>query len=315
MNRKITLTLGVLSLSCLLSCHNSEKPKYNKVISITHELGTTEVPLQPKRVFVYDMGSLETLNELGIPVAGIPKDFVPKHLKKYKDNPKVQDVGSILQPNLEKLSALDPELIIISNLHAHDYDELSKIAATISLGPNNNDYLKSVIDNINNIGKIFTSSDKTTKKTATIRQQIDDAATLIAQSPKKIMILMYNAGAYSSFGRKSRYSYVFTDLKAKPADNNTEKNVHGAIVSSEYIADINPDILFIIDRNAIMTGHQANHHVIENVLIKRTTAYKNNSIYYLDPNVWYISGGGIYSLQQMTQDILAGYTSKNVLKN
>lgn len=305
MKAKTSLSLAILI--CLLSCNRTETPSLSEVISITHELGKTDVPLGPKNVFVYDMGTLETLSELGIPVAGIPKDFVPNHLKKYKDDPKVQDVGSILQPNLEKLSALDPDLVIISNLHAHDYDELSKIAATISLGVNNDDYLKSYIENINHIGQIFNINDKTEKEIANTRQQVDDASKLIDQSPKKIMILMFNDGAYSSFGPKSRYSFVFKDLKAKPADDNTEKNIHGAIVSSEYIADKNPDILYIIDRNAIMTGHQVNHNEIENVLIKRTAAYKTNSIYYLDPNVWYISGGGTYSVKHMIAAILQPY--------
>jgi len=84
-----------------------------------------------------------------------------------------------------------------------------------------------------------------------------------------------------------------------------DESVHGQKVSSELIAKANPDYLFIVDRNAAVLGKVANKDEMENPLVKQTHAFKNNKIFYLDPNVWFISGGGLTSVRLMVQDIEA----------
>ncbi|WP_219225294.1 siderophore ABC transporter substrate-binding protein [Pedobacter antarcticus] len=310
MNRTILVTISTAILFTVASCSNTSKQADKqtvKMIAVKHKLGKTEVPVSPKKILVFDMGTLETLSDLGISVAGIPKDFVPAHLKEYKADPNVKDVGSILQPNLEKVSAMNPDLVIISSLHANDYEQLSKIAPTISLGVESDHYKSSVIKNLNTIGEVFDIKEKTNQKVADIENKIEEAAKVIAASPKKIMVLLYNAGSFSSFGSKSRYSFVFSDLKAKTADDSKVSDIHGTVVSSEYISHVNPDILYIIDRNLIMEGHKLNKSEVENALVQKTDAFKNKRIYYLDPNIWYLSGGGTYSIKHMITDVLQGY--------
>ena len=53
---------------------------------------------------------------------------------------------------------------------------------------------------------------------------------------------------------------------------------------------------------------ETNKKEIENVLIQRTNAYKNGKIIYLNPQVWYVSGGGLTSTQMMVDEV------KNALK-
>jgi len=256
---------------------------------------------------VFDVGTLETLDELHIPVAGIPKDYMAKHLEKYRKDPNVQDAGSIIQPNLERVNQIKPDLVVISAVTSREYEQLSKIAPTIYLGVKNENYMQSVIDNLNTIGDIFGVRDKTDQKVAEIERKIETAVKTISASPKKSMVLMYNAGAFSTFGNNSRYGFLYTDLKAVPADENKQAGVHGTVVSSEYISRVNPDILYIIDRNEIMLGEKTDKNEIENALIQKTNAFKNNCIIHVDPNVWYLSGGGTYSLNRMLDDVLKGY--------
>ena len=53
---------------------------------------------------------------------------------------------------------------------------------------------------------------------------------------------------------------------------------------------------------------ETNKKEIENALIQRTNAYKNGKIIYLNPQVWYVSGGGLTSTQMMVDEV------KNALK-
>ncbi|VTR34402.1 siderophore ABC transporter substrate-binding protein [Sphingobacterium thalpophilum] len=307
MNKNLFNILFAASILTFTACDNPSRTAAGETVSVQHELGTAQVPVQPRRVVVFDVGTLETLDELHIPVAGIPKDYMAKHLEKYRKDPNVQDAGSIIQPNLERVNQIKPDLVVISAVTSREYEQLSKIAPTIYLGVKNENYMQSVIDNLNTIGDIFGVRDKTDQKVAEIKRKIETAVKTISASPKKSMVLMYNAGAFSTFGNNSRYGFLYTDLKAVPADENKQAGVHGTVVSSEYISRVNPDILYIIDRNEIMLGEKTDKDEIENALIQKTNAFKNNRIIHVDPNVWYLSGGGTYSLNRMLDDVLKGY--------
>jgi len=307
MNKNLFNILFAASILTFTACDNPGRTAAGETVSVQHELGTAQVPVQPRRVVVFDVGTLETLDELHIPVVGIPKDYMAKHLEKYRKDPNVQDAGSIIQPNLERVNQIKPDLVVISAVTSREYEQLSKIAPTIYLGVKNENYMQSVIDNLNTIGDIFGVRDKTDQKVAEIERKIETAVKTISASPKKSMVLMYNAGAFSTFGNNSRYGFLYTDLKVVPADENKQAGVHGTVVSSEYISRVNPDILYIIDRNEIMLGEKTDKNEIENALIQKTNAFKNNRIIHVDPNVWYLSGGGTYSLNRMLDDVLKGY--------
>lgn len=47
------------------------------------------------------------------------------------------------------------------------------------------------------------------------------------------------------------------------------------------------------------------------MLVNKTKAAKNGAIILLDPQVWYLSGGGIISLNKMIAEVEAAFTDKN----
>ena len=59
-------------------------------LTVRHKLGTTVIRKLPVRVAALDMNEVDFLDQLGVPVAGMPKDFVPDFLAKYKDAPDVK---------------------------------------------------------------------------------------------------------------------------------------------------------------------------------------------------------------------------------
>ena len=80
-----------------------------EAMTLNHSLGETIIESTPKRVIALDMNAVDTLNQLNIPVIGMPKDFIPHFLPSYKNNPNVQDLGAIIQPNLERVYSLNPD--------------------------------------------------------------------------------------------------------------------------------------------------------------------------------------------------------------
>ena len=123
-------------------------------IKITHKLGETEVTKNPSRVIVFDYGIADALNTLEVEIIGLPKSSLPSLLSKYEDG-KYENVGSLKEPDMEKVYELKPDLIIMSGRLESYYEELNKIAPTIYLGVDNADYLGSFKNNMETLGEIF----------------------------------------------------------------------------------------------------------------------------------------------------------------
>lgn len=120
----------------------------------------------------------------------------------------------------------------------------------------------------------------------------------------KALAILLNEGKMAAFGAKSRFSFLYQTLKFKPTDTTFEDSRHGQEVSFESVKEINPDILFVINRTLAIGGdNSSNDGVLENALIAETPAAKNGKIIQLTPDLWYLSGGGLESTKLMIEDI------------
>ncbi|WP_437921099.1 siderophore ABC transporter substrate-binding protein [Sphingobacterium sp. LRF_L2] len=273
-------------------------------VEIKHKLGLTKVPSQPTRIVVLDIGALETLHELGVTPTGVPKKFMPDYLADVKADPKVSDVGSVIEPDFEAISALAPQLILISTRQERFYQELSEIAPTVFIGTDTKNYIPSFIENAQLLAKIVDKESLIQQKLDSLQLQIAAAQNKFKTDPKKALFLIYNNGRFSAFGKGSRFGFIHDVLHIKPVMELKDESVHGQRISNELIAEANPDYLFIVDRNAAVLSKKADRSEIENTLVKQTAAYKNQQIFYLNPDVWFISGGGLTSVKMMINDIV-----------
>ncbi|WP_096454009.1 ABC transporter substrate-binding protein [Corynebacterium suranareeae] len=102
--------------------------------SVEHAMGTAEIPETPTRVVVIDSPHLDALLALGITPVGATESGSENGFPAYladelKDT---ESVGLTSEPNLEKIAALDPDLIIGAKVrHEAIYDQLSDIAPTV----------------------------------------------------------------------------------------------------------------------------------------------------------------------------------------
>lgn len=273
-----------------------------KEITIKHQLGETPVKVNPEKVVVFDFGSLDTIDKLGIEVAGLPQNNVPSYLEKYEDE-KYANVGSLKEPDFEKIHALQPDLIIISGRQSELYKEFTEIAPTIFLGVDTARYMESFEENVKTIGKIFNKETEAEEQLAQIKKDIDALHAEASELDEKALIVLANEGKVSAYGPNSRFGIIHDVFGFAPADEGIEVSTHGQSVTFEYILEKDPDILFVIDRNAAVGGESGAKEVIENDIVKRTKAFKNGKIIYLDPDFWYLSGGGLESVEQMVKEV------------
>src|SRR5690606_39050654 len=187
---------------------NSETDNAAEEMSVTHELGTTNVKINPERVVVIDLGSLETLDQLGVKVVGTVKRNLPQYLSKFEDDSSITDVGTLKEVNFEKIQELSPDLIIISGRLQDSYEELSEIAPTIFVAVDNNDYLNSFEKNVRLLGEIFNKEDEAEKALAEVDVKIKENQEHIKTVQGKALIVLFNNGRFSAYGKNSRFGFI-----------------------------------------------------------------------------------------------------------
>ncbi|WP_420895704.1 iron-siderophore ABC transporter substrate-binding protein [Vibrio aestuarianus] len=103
-----------------------------QAITVEHELGSTTFEHRPKTIATLDWALTETVLSLGVNPVGVAD---VKGYQTWVSEPRlsdsVADVGSRREPNLELLTQLKPDVILISQAMSHAYPQLNMIAPTL----------------------------------------------------------------------------------------------------------------------------------------------------------------------------------------
>lgn len=308
--RKFSWVLLLVMSLLLAACGNegeaeetsedTKEPK--KEVTVTHKLGDTTLEKNPEKVVVFDFGTLDTLNELGVEIAGVPKDSLPSYLSKYEGEAYAH-VGGLKEPDFEKIYEVGPDLIVISGRQMDQYEKFAEIAPTIFVELDAENYMESFKGNVEMLANIFDKKEEAEEKLATIEKNVENLKEQTSGSEG--LIILSTGGKVSAYGEGSRFGIIHDTFGVQAVDESIEVATHGQNVSFEYILEQNPGYLFVIDRDAVVNDEPVAKQTVENELVKQTTAYEKNQIVYLDPNYWYLSGGGLQSVQAMIDEIEA----------
>ncbi len=306
MKTRITLiTLGIaLALAGCTGNQQQRDRHVGETVTITHSLGTVEVPVNPERVVVLDYSALENLDYMGIKPVGVPKSSIPSHLSKYKDDANIEDVGTVVEVNLEKINELQPDLIIIGGRLAESYNDLSTIAPVIyPIVTGSDDFMAAFENSLNDYGKIFDKEEGLNQALSEIKAKVDAVKAKVDAGDDRALILLHNRGRFSAYGSGSRFGIIHDVMGLEEAEKGLGTHIHGNPVSSEFVQKANPDIIFIVDRSMIVGNDVMDKEEVENMLVQQTNAAKNDKIFYLNPEVWYLAGNGIKSVNMMIDEV------------
>lgn len=271
-----------------------------------HNKVSVSVPVNPNNVAVADYAILDIMDrlDLGNKITGVTATgAVPEYLKKYQDNEKLTNLGTVKELDLEKLMALEPEVIFIGGRLAAKYEELSAIAPVVFLSVN---YAEPLIDSIKRNTSIIATIFQKEGQAQDLIQSFEDRISKLKEQAhgKTAVVGMVNATQFKTLGNTGRCSMIGRDI----GFNNLSKDIvatHGNEASFELLLKLNPEYVFILDRDsAIATqGAKLAQDVMNNELVHKTDAYKNNKIKYLNSAVWYLSEGGLTATDLMLQDL------------
>lgn len=311
--KKIVLGFLVIASLGLAACGNNEAQTSETTASSAVATDTmltvkdsngesVEVQQNPEKVVVFDNGSLDTLDALGVgdKVIGAATKNLPAYLEKYQE---VESAGGIKEPDLEKINEMQPDLIIISGRQSDYQEQLSQIAPTLYLAMDTEKPWESMQENVTTLAKIFDKEKEAEEKLTDLTKQIDEVKEKASALDQTALVTLVNEGQLSAYGSGSRFGLVHDLFGFKQADDQIEASTHGQSVSYEYVLEKNPGILFVIDRTKAIGGDTSNDNVAANELVAQTDAGKNDQVISLQPDVWYLSGGGLESMNLMIEDV------------
>ena len=277
-----------------------------------YEETTVEVPRNPEKIVAFEMASLDTIGALGGEVAGAPLESVPDYLQ---DNlaDDAFNVGTLFEADLIEIEAQQPDLIIIGGRSSALYEELSEIAPTIDLGISGT-YLEALERNTTFFGELLGAEEQAEQALSALHDGIDEAKAAAGEAGDGLAVMVSGgelkamspapAGAASS---EVRGGLIYDVFGVEPTIADVKAATHGDPISFEFLLENDPSTLWVVDRDAATGSAEegtAAAQVLDNDIVKQTTASKDDNIVYLNPTAWYIVYGGIETTQLMIDDVL-----------
>ena len=309
MKKFFSLLLCLLMIALALPAFAGEAASETITISTLNgnrETMELAVPYDPQRIAVLDMASLDILDRLGVGdrVVGSATTALD-YLQAYVTNEEVANLGTIKEADLEAVMASEPDVIFIGGRLSSSYDALSEIAPVIYLATDTEiGVVESVRQNATTIASLFGMEAEVDALMADFDARI--AALAAFAEGQNAIVGLCTSGSFNVLGSDGRCSMISVEIGFDNLGDGDVTSTHGNESSFELIVELNPDYIFVLDRDAAIAteGAKLAQEIVENELVMETDAYKNGHIVYLaHPTVWYTAEGGITALDIMLQDL------------
>ncbi|TBL77304.1 ABC transporter substrate-binding protein [Paenibacillus thalictri] len=267
-------------------------------ITVEDAQGTVTLAKKPERIVTMDFSFTDMLITLGVQPVGIADDGSPalfmdavkSQLKSYTS------VGSRYEPNIELISSLKPDLIIVDiNKHKNALPQLKAIAPLLVLNDFQADYdqmLKNYIITAKAVGK----EEEGKKRLQEHQAKMEAAKKKIKNANMTVLPAVVNPTGF--FGH-SDHSYSGSMLKMLGYTDPLKNDTAYPQMTLEQLVETNPQALFLMPTDKVTIVNQWE----TNPLWKKLDAVNNNKVYTVERRDWSLSRGMLGS-EKIAEDIL-----------
>lgn len=290
----LSAVLAVLLLGLITACAGSQpatEPRPDDRV-VTHAMGETRVPAEPRRVVVLDTGELDAALALGIkPVGMVVPDAAPS-LPDYLGE-RVRDVpvvGTIGNPDLERIAALKPDLILSSKVrNADQYDMLSQLAPTVFSETVGKTWKENLTLNAQALGReqqARETLDRYHRKASDLGRLVGDPA----QTRVSALRFTADADRFRLYDRGSFLGTILDDTGfARPANQQGEETF--AEISRENLGQADADLLFHGAYGD--TGAQQQERITGTQQWQALDSVRRGDAFEVPDDLWYLGLGPI----------------------
>jgi iron complex transport system substrate-binding protein len=269
--------------------------------TVEHAMGTTEVPADPERVVVLDTGELDAVVSLGVtPVGMVTTDVSDSFVAYLADELEgTEGVGTIGEPNLEAIAALEPDLILSNTVRHEDiYEQLSAIAPTVFAG----DVGDTWKDTLRLAGEALGRSDRAEQLIADYEARASEVGAAVAGGDAgslSVSVVRFLPGQIRLYAEASFIGTVLADAGfARPEP----------VQVPETFVEVSPEQIALADADVVFTttygdpAKTAQDDVLGGPLWKRLEAVQSGNVHAVPDDIWML-GIGVTAANLVLDDI------------
>jgi iron complex transport system substrate-binding protein len=281
-------------------------------VTVEHAMGTTEVECAPQKVVTLGQGQTDSTLALGVTPVGVVKPWTDDWYDYLPDEVEQAEVlGTELEPDLEAIAALQPDVILGSKLrHEALYPQLSQIAPTVfseTIGV-------AWKDNVSLWAKALCREDEGEKVLAAYEQRADQVeqglkeqgkadieASMVRFMPDQVRIYLtgFPGSVMRDAGLQRPESQQVEDWASSP---------QLVEISEERIPEMDGDVIFVMvsDEWYAQTGgadvDETMSRWTSTDLWKGLSAVQAGDVHQVNESHWNL-GGGLLAANAMLEDL------------
>ncbi|MFF3855123.1 ABC transporter substrate-binding protein [Micromonospora sp. NPDC002575] len=271
---------------------------------ITHAMGTTKVPAEPKRVVVLDTDKIDTALSLGVTPVGAATAGEARSWPTYFGEDKlagIKEVGVLTEPDLEAINALKPDLILGSKFRQEKfYDELAAIAPTVFTEQVGITWKENFLLDGQALGKEQQAKDLLA---AYEKRAKDFGAKLGDAADRTVSIVRFIPGAIRVYGPDSFSGIVVGDTGLGRPERQQlagKEDKRFDLVSAERVNEVDADVIFVTAYGEKAAAEQAT--VTGGTLWKGLSAVKAGRAHVVSDETW-MTGIGVGAANKIIDDL------------
>lgn len=279
-------------------------PAASQEVTIPTAQGEVTVSAAPEKIAVLDLGAIDTLQALGVTPAAVPDSNFIDHLESAMAE--AVKVGTLQEPNLEALAGVAPDLIVVANRTATKLDSVSQVAPAIDMTVDGANLVEDTKARIAGFAQLYGKEADGEALLATLDEKLAGVGAA-GEGKGTMLVVLTNGPKMSAYGPGSRFGWAYEVTGLAPAVETLDATAnHGDAISHEFIAQANPDWLFVLDRGAAIGADvQSADATLDSELVKGTTAWTEDQVVYLPASNVYLAAGGYTSLIEILDGLEA----------
>jgi ABC-type Fe3+-citrate transport system substrate-binding protein len=267
-------------------------------ITVQDAMGTVELPKKPERIVAMEFSFTDDLVSLGVQPVGVADDSDPNLLM---DSVKgllktYTSVGSRYEPNIELISSLKPDLIIVDiNKHKAAIPQLKGIAPVLVLDDYTANY-EQMLKNVTIIGKAIGKEDEAKKRITEHQTKVETMKKKLTAANVKVLPAVVNP---KGFFAHSDHAYSGSFLAMLGFTDPVKNDAAYPQLTLEQLVETNPQVLFVMPTEKVTIVNEWE----KNPLWQKIDAVANKKVFTVERRDWSLSRGLLGS-EKILDDIV-----------
>lgn len=241
--KRLVKLFGLFLLASLLAggCRNASLPVEAQVRDITDDLGRKlKIPEKVERVVSLAPSLTESIFAVG---AGDRLVGVTTFCDYPEEAPKIAKIGDTINPNLETIVALKPQIVFVSTASQMENFAKTLEQRNITVFVIDPKDLNGVLANLRQLGDIFGTAERTTILLNELQEKILAIEEQVRDKPKVKVFVQISKEPLFTAGKDS----FMTEIVSRAGGVSVTKDVETAYpkLSKETALALNPDVIIL----------------------------------------------------------------------